>query len=245
MKTNVLLLMASLMLVFSSCTVRIGEGGDLVEPSEKIVKVKYQQDAFDKFENRVVGNILLVQTTDSTSGVKVSAPENYIELLNFKNENGKLILDFANGNYNLEMDSIKITVYSPNFKEIVNKGAADIRLNGLNSENLELTNSGVGAFNFSNLVVRKVNVLCSGVGSIKMNGRAGKVDYRCTGVGNIEAKDLKARRVDANVNGVGGIECFASEYLHGRVTGVGSLRYAGHPKKTDLHHSMTGSISEL
>ena len=83
------------------------------------------------------------------------------------------------------------------------------------------------------------------VGSIKMNGRAGKVDYRCTGVGNIEAKDLKARRVDANVNGVGGIECFASEYLHGRVTGVGSLRYAGHPKETDLHHSMTGSISEL
>jgi hypothetical protein len=28
-------------------------------------------------------------------------------------------------------------------------------------------------------------------------------------------------------------------------SGVGGLKYAGHPAKKDLHHSMTGGISEL
>jgi hypothetical protein len=51
--------------------------------------------------------------------------------------------------------------------------------------------------------------------------------------------------VKAKVSGVGGIDCFASDYINGRVTGVGSLNYAGHPEKKDLHHNMTGGINEI
>ena len=245
MKTNVLVLMTALLLMMTSCNVSVGDGGKLIEPSEKIVKTEYPQATFDKVESHVVGKILLVQSKDSTSSVTLSVPENYVDFFAFKNENGKLTIDFAQNNFSLKSDSIKIIVSSPNFTEITNTGAAEIRLKGLQGEELNLNNSGVGAFLFSNLVIRKVDVLCSGVGSIKLNGRAGKVDYNCTGVGSIEAKNLKARRVEANVTGVGGIECYASEYLNATVSGVGKIRYAGHPEKKELNAGLTGSISEL
>jgi hypothetical protein len=245
MKTNVFVMMTALLFMMTSCTVRVGEGGEKIEPSEKIVKETYQQDAFSKVENHVVGKILLVQSKDSTCSVTLSAPENYVDLFDFHNEDGNLIISFAKGNFSLESDSIMIIVHTPNIAEVTNTGAAEIRLKGLQGEELNLNNSGVGAFQFSNLVVRNVNVRCTGVGSIKLNGRAGKVDYKCTGVGNIEAKNLKARRVEAHVSGVGGIDCYASEYFKGHVSGVGKIRYAGHPKEKELNANLTGSISEL
>ena len=93
--------------------------------------------------------------------------------------------------------------------------------------------------------MQKLDVSCSGVGNITLSGEADEAEYSCSGVGNINAKDLKAREVDAGVSGVGGIECYASESIKGRVTGVGGLKYAGHPAKKDLNRSMTGGISEL
>ena len=72
---------------------------------------------------------------------------------------------------------------------------------GLTTDELEVINSGVGAFNLANLKARELEVSCSGVGSITLSGQADEADYSCSGV--------------------------------------------GHPAKKDLHHSMTGGISEL
>ncbi|MBO4896600.1 MAG: DUF2807 domain-containing protein, partial [Prevotella sp.] len=62
---------------------------------------------------------------------------------------------------------------------------------------------------------------------------------------SIEASQLKALNVKASVSGVGSIECYASESIEGRVSGVGSLEYGGHPKKKDTHRSGIGSINEI
>jgi hypothetical protein len=56
---------------------------------------------------------------------------------------------------------------------------------------------------------------------------------------------MEAREVNARVSGVGGIDCYASDYIKGNVSGVGGLNYAGHPAKGDLHHNMTGCINEI
>jgi hypothetical protein len=64
-------------------------------------------------------------------------------------------------------------------------------------------------------------------------------------VGGIDAKKLKARRVKADVSGVGGLECYASDSLKASVSGVGALKYAGKPKVKKLDESGVGKISEL
>lgn len=245
MKRTFILLMAGCLLTLSSCRVELGNGGTLIEPSENIVKAKYPQEAFDKVDNHVVGNIRLVQSKDGQSRVTLSAPENYIEFFEFKNENGELDISFKKDNINFEAKDIVVIVYTPNLRKIKNSGAADVRMDSLTTNQLEIKNSGVGAFNLTQLNVQKLDVSCSGVGSINLSGQADEAVYSCSGVGNINAQDLKAREVDASISGVGGVECYASEYIKGRVSGVGGLKYAGHPAKKELNRSMTGGITEL
>ena len=224
MKTQLLLSLALVMLSVSGCRVNLGDGAEIIEPSEKIVKAKYPQASFDKVENQTVGDIQLIQSNQSR--VTLSAPENYIDLFEFENEDGMLRIKYAKNNVNIHSANVTILVYTPTLQEIKNTGAADIRLDNLKTENLEVKNSGVGSFNLKNLEVRKIDVSCSGVGSIN-------------------AKDLKAQEVEASISGVGGVECHASEVIKGNISGVGGLKFAGHPAKKDLHHSMTGGFTEL
>ena len=243
MKTKVVLLMAALMLAVTSCSVRVGGGFAMLDPSENITKAKYPQDPFDKVHNHVGGKIQLVQSDQSR--VTLSAPENYIELIEFENEDGELNINFANRNVNIEVKDITILIYTPNLREIKNSGAADIRMDSLTTDEFEVRNTGVGSFLLDNIKAQKIDVSCSGVGSINIDGQTDEAEYTCSGVGSINAEEMKAREVNAKVSGVGGINCHASEYIKGNVSGVGGLRYAGHPAKKDLHHSLTGGITEL
>lgn len=245
MKTKLMLMTTAVLLSLSSCRVNIGNGGEWIEPSENIVKAKYPQEAFDKVENQVVGDIQLVQTQDGKSRVTLSAPDNYIDLFEIKNENGLLRIKYAEGNFNIDGRNVTFIIYTPTLSQIKNSGAADIRLDSLTTDELDIRNAGVGAFNLSQIKAKRVEASCSGVGSITLSGQAEEVELSCSGVGSVNAKDLKARDVEASVSGVGGIECYASEFIKGRVSGVGGLKYAGHPAKKDLNHSMTGGISEL
>ena len=243
MKTNLLLMMTALMLSVSGCNVSLGEDAEIVEPSENIVKAKYPQEAFDKVESHVVGNIQLVQSDQSR--VTLSAPENYIEFFEFKNEDGTLDINFAKKSVNIHTENVTIIIYTPTLREVKNSGAADIRLDSLTTNELNVKNSGVGSFQLNHINAQMIDISCSGVGSINIDGETDKAEYGCSGVGSINAKEMKAREVKASVSGVGGIDCYATDYIYGRVTGVGGLKYAGHPAQKDLHHSMTGGITEL
>mgnify|MGYP002523231683 CR=1 FL=1 len=245
MKTKLMFMMTVVLVSLSSCKVNIGNGGEWIEPSNNIVKAKYPQESFDKVESQVVGDIQLVQSQKGNSRVTLSAPENYIDLFEIKNDDGKLNIKYAEGDFNIDGRNVTIIVYTPTLSQIKNSGAADIRLDSLTTDELDVRNSGVGTFNLSNIKAKRVDVSCSGVGSITLSGQAEDAEYDCSGVGSINAKDLKASDVKASVSGVGGIECYASEYIKGRVSGVGGLKYAGHPTKKELDHNMTGSISEM
>ena len=244
MKTNLLLALFAVLLSASSCSVNLGEGSERIEPSSKIVKTKYPMDAFDKVESHVVGNIQLVQSDQSR--VTLSAPENYVDLFSVNNDHGKLEINFAKDNINIDASNITFIVYTPNLHKVKNSGAADIRVDSLTTDELEIDNSGVGAFELADIRAREVEVKCSGVGSIKLSGKTEEAEYECSGVGSINAVDLKALRVEAVVSGVGGIKCFASDFIKGRVTGVGSLEYAGNPRGAELNKdTMVGSIKKL
>lgn len=243
MKKLLLLLIAGCLLSFTACKVNLGTGENRIDPSGNIVKAKYPQEAFDKVDNHVLGNIQLVQS--SQSRVTLSAPDNYIDLFEFKNEDGELTINFKEDNISIDTKDVVIVIYTPSISKVKNSGAADIRLDSLTTDELEVSNSGVGAFNLGHIKAREIDVSCSGVGSITISGQTDEAEYSCSGVGSINAKDMVSRVTDASISGVGGIECYASESIKGRVSGVGGLKYAGHPAKKDLHNSMVGGITEL
>ena len=134
MKTNLLLALFAVLLSASSCSVNLGEGSERIEPSSNIVKNKYPMEAFDKVESHVVGNIQLVQSDQSR--VTLSAPENYIDLFSINNDHGKLEINFAKDNINIDASNITIIVYTPTLHKVKNSGAADVRSDSLTTDEL-------------------------------------------------------------------------------------------------------------
>ena len=213
-------------LALTSCKVDLSNmGGELIEASENVVTKEYKLTAFEEVKMSGVGNVELIQSESKNGIVELTAPDNYIELYKFESNGKRLDISFTKRAINIHTKDVKIKVYTSDLIKIQNSGAANINMEKLDTDQMEILNSGVG--------------------SITISGIADNVELTTSGVGSINASDLKALNVKARVSGVGSIECYASEKIEGRVSGVGSLRYAGNPKVKDTNRTGVGSISEM
>ena len=223
---KVLFLMVSV-LVLTSCKIDAGSwgNGERVEPSKVVVTKTYKLQPFEEVEMNCFGSVELIQSDEKDGTVELTAPENYIEFFQFESKGSRLDINFKKRHINIDGLKIKIKVYTNDLTRIQNSGAASIRMKKLDTDKLTVVNSGVG--------------------EIVVAGIADDADLICSGVGSINAENLKALNVKANVSGVGSITCYASEKIEGRVSGVGSLRYAGNPKHKDNQRTGVGSINEM
>ena len=222
---KLLFLMASVFML-SSCKLNLSDWAtNQIEPSDNVVTKAYKLPAFEHVTMNWVGHIELIQDEKKSGTVELTAPENYQELYKFESKNGELHIGSAKNSINIQTRNVKIKVYTADLTRIQNSGAASINMDSLDTDRLDIVNSGVG--------------------QISVAGIADDVNLQNSGVGSIEADKLKALNVKANVSGVGSISCYASEKIEGNVSGVGSLEYAGHPKQKDTHRSGVGSINEL
>ena len=223
---KVLFLMVSV-LVLTSCNIGVGSwgSGEHIEPSDETVSETYKLAPFEEVHMNCLGIVELIQSEEKDGTVELSAPENYAELLKFESKGGSLEIDFAKKSINIDAHKIKIKVYTNDLIKIQNSGAAGITMEKLDTDKLKVINNGVG--------------------EIRVAGITDDAELICSGVGSIEAKDLKALNVKATVSGVGSISCYASNSLEGSVSGVGSLKYAGHPKHLEKRRTGVGSISEM
>lgn len=222
---KVLFLMVCMM-TFMSCKMNVmGWDSNQIEPSENVVTQTYKLQPFEKVEMICVGHVEIIQEESKSGTVELTAPDNYIELYKFESKDKELRIGFRKSNINITTKKVKIRVYTSDLIELRNSGAASIIMDSLDTDRLEIVNSGVGSINISG-ITDDVEIINSGVGSIN-------------------AEKLKALNVKASVSGVGSITCYASERIEGRVSGVGSLKYAGNPKKKDNKRSGVGSITEM
>ena len=223
---KVMFLMLSV-LALTSCKIDLKDwdSTNLIEASDKVVTKAYNLKPFEKVHMRCVGAVEIIQDEKKSGTVELTAPDNYIELYKFENDGDELEINFAKQHINIHTKNVKIKVYTNDLLGLKNSGAASIKMDNLDTDRIEIENSGVGSINIS--------------------GLADNVTIENSGVGSINAKNLKALNVKANVSGVGSITCYASEKIEGRVSGVGSLKYAGNPKQKDNNRTGVGSISEL
>ena len=222
---KVLLLMISV-LALTSCSIGLnGCDANLVDPSDNIVTKEYKLKPFEEVKMRGVGHVELIQDEAKSGLGELTAPDNYVEFYKFESDGKRLDIRFAKKSINIHSKGVKIRVYTCDLIRLENSGAASINMDCLDTDVIEIYNSGVG--------------------HISIGGVADNVELSCSGVGGIDASKLKARNVKASVSGVGSIDCYASESIMGSVSGVGSLNYDGHPKHKDTHRSGVGSIKEL
>ena len=226
MKKLICLAVATVALAFTSCKFDLNKlGGEMIDPSDNIITKEYKLTAFEEVDMTGVGHVELIQSDTKNGVVELTAPDNYIELYKFDSEGGKLRIGYTKNNINLHTKDVNIKVYTTDLIKIRNSGASHIAMDSLDTDKLEIVNSGVG--------------------EIYICGIADDVVISNSGVGAITAHNLKALNVKASVSGVGSVQCNASESLDASVSGVGSLKYMGNPKHKSTHRSGVGSISQM
>ena len=231
--------------LMSSCKIELNSPA-IIEPSQNIVKNEYKMPSFDQMDIDVVANVKFIQSSDNDYRVVLSCPDNYVELFNFEVEHGnELEIGFVRDNINIEARNVDVTIYAPTLRKLENGGVASVEIDRLKGDRLRVENSGVGNVYVNGLQFADVEAECSGVGSMELGGQAERIDLECSGVGSIKAGELKAKAVKAEVSGVGGINCYASERIEAEVSGVGSLKYGGKPSEKVLNRSGVGEIAEL
>ena len=225
MKKVLFLMMSVFALTSCKIDLKNWDNTNLIEESDNVVTKEYKLKPFEEVHMRCVGAVELIQDEKKSGTVELTAPENYIELYKFENNGNELEINFAKQHINIHTRNVKIKVYTNDLLALKNSGVSSIRMDSLDTDRIEIINSGVG--------------------SIAISGLADNVTLQNSGVGSINAENLKALNVKANVSGVGSITCYASEKIEGKVSGVGSLKYAGNPKHKDNKRTGVGSISEM
>lgn len=245
MKKQFLIAMAVVMVCCTSCfRMKFNEFSKL-KSSGNIVRNEYKMDAFNKIDIDLVAKVKFVQSVDGDYRVLLRCPDNYVNLFEFKVDDGELEMGFAeNIHKGIEANDVSIIVCSPALLQLESEGTAVIVIDSLTTPSLHIDSEGVGNVTINGLHVEALKVESSGVGNILLTGQAKSVSLECDGVGNINAEKLTAAEVEAEVNGVGNISCFASERIKGIINGVGSLKYGGNPRQKDLHRNGVGKISE-
>ena len=194
-----------------------------------------------------MANVQYIQGKANDYRVVLSCPDNYVELFSFEVERGQneLDIEFTRRKINIEAKHVDITIYAPTLSKLENSGIASVEIDRLKTDRLKVVNSGVGTLYLSGLQLMDLDANCSGVGNVELNGEVNRAELVCGGVGSIKGERLKAKAVKAEVSGVGGISCYASETIEGEVSGVGALKYAGNPQAKSLKRTGVGGISEI
>jgi hypothetical protein len=84
----------------------------------------------------------------------------------------------------------------------------------------------------------------SGASNIQASGETKKLEIDMSGASNINTRELRALSVRVSGSGAGHAKVYASEELNAKLSGVGSITYAGDPKVVTKDVSGLGSISK-
>lgn len=197
----------------------------------------------DDYNNIVVQDmfdIVYTQKADQKPYLRIEIDENLINNVSVIVENNKLTIKETQ---KINPKYYKIYTNSTALSEISARGINNIELNdSIDSENLHITSSGVGHIKAQNLHCQNLDINMSGIADITLAGEASNAEMSVSGKANINAYELKSKNADCSVSGMGHINVYASEALSARVSGIGKIRYKGHPKEKNISTSGIGSV---
>lgn len=187
---------------------------DLVAGKEGKITIKGEENIL---------NVIVVEVEDNT--LKIQVKKN----TNIRSGMGK---------------KVQVTVPFEKISELSLSGSGDIQSkDAIKNDKFLARLSGSGNFNLavdSNIL--ELNL--SGSGNVRLKGSADSFTTKLSGSGDIDAAELKSKKVDVNVSGSGDSKVNCSESLTARVSGSGDIKYTGNPEKRDVKVSGSGNISK-
>ncbi len=218
-----------------------GWGGERVVGTGDVVTENRDVSDFTGVSSAISADIDLRQS--STFKVSIEGQKNILDLVEMEVKDGTLKLRFKKGYSMTYKKALKIHVQAPNFAYLGMSGSGDVRANGaLSGEKLDISISGSGDFDLTQVQYADVKVSISGSGDVDLGGTTERAELSISGSGDLKAKNLKAQTVRCRVSGSGDVSCFATKELDALVSGSGDILYSGSPTSVKKKVSGSGDI---
>jgi phage shock protein PspC (stress-responsive transcriptional regulator) len=175
--------------------------------------------------------------------VQVRGNAGDIRKMQFEQQGDELIIQSEDKKINLfdDRDPVLIQIVAPAYSSIDLSGAIKADIGSIKAE--DLTMNFAGAINSSASVnVRNLKVDIAGASMCKFTGRAENFELDATGAGVVDADDLQATSVDADVTGASLAEVYATNTLRAQASGTSRITYRGNPANTTIDSNGPSSV---
>jgi len=208
----------------------------------KMAEAHINLSPFTAIHSDVVASIRFYQS--DRYRIEAKGPERVITAVDVRVEDGVLHI---NTKKNIKMkrgEKLSLTIYGTALDKIRLDGVGNLTCSEpIETNRMEIINTGVGNIRIDNLVCDELIVKNEGVGNIRISGNAQTSTYMSEGVGNIYAYGLQSQSTTVNLNGVGSVQCHATQQCELTNNGVGHVYYKGNPAVQRIHKNGIGAIS--
>lgn len=168
------------------------------------------------------GDIRRIEFEQSGEDLKISTEEKYFRLFD-------------------DREPVLITISAPDLRDIDLSGAIKADIGEVTTGDLRLSFSGA-IQTMATLNVRDLKVDASGATISKFTGKADRFELDATGACSIDADNLEARYVDADVSGMVVADVLATNTLRAEASGTSRITYHGNPKDTFIDTAGPSSV---
>ncbi|MCY7284002.1 MAG: DUF2807 domain-containing protein [Cyanobacteria bacterium CAN_BIN43] len=176
--------------------------------------------SFDSLDVNYAGAIEV--RSQGQESPEISGDDNIIPFITTEVKNGTLYVRATKG-YSPEQ-KLQIRVSTPNVKRFVFDG--------------------VGEANLSNIKNDRLEIVVSGVGSLRAAGETKELDITLSGIGSVDAKNLRAVNAKVNSTAIGSVDLYATGQLDIKASGLGEINYYGNPKIVNRQTEGIGKINQ-
>ncbi len=193
---------------------------NVVQGSGNIVTDKRKLSAFEKLSINVSADIEYI-ASDSYQ-LELTADDNIVPLVTSAISGNTLSID-TNRSFSTQ-SVFRIKIYgTPSLRSLLIDGSADVDLQGISSDLLEIS--------------------LEGTGDIIAKGKVKKLVINIDGSGDVNTKALQADNVSIDVDGTADVKVTANKALDVTIDGVSDVTYYGHPASINKTIDGVGEVS--
>lgn len=194
--------------------------------SSNFIHDEYNVPDFNRMDIYLPADVTY-EMTEGEPSVDIYAPDNLMEYLRFKVNNGCLMVEFSENIRTNNLKGLEIKVKSSTLQEVnilgagdfdipsrlvcdsfsvAVKGAGDVEIDELKTQgNVDVRIQGAGDVDIENVECDKVTALIQGAGDVDVAGKANSADLTIQGAGDIDISRLQVQDVSSRVQGMGEI----------------------------------------
>ncbi len=198
----------------------------VTEPWDGTDTRTYKVQPFTKIH--LEGGYKVILEQGSQPGLRIKTDEDNFRYIDVQSDSESLSLKIKKQHFDL--DQLVLYITFKDLDKLVIQGGMNLETKGyIDLKDFYLRVEG-GANIEMNMKAQSLKVIGEGGVNFEFNGIVDELNASISGAGYLDASDLKTKRTDCRIEGVGAASVYATESLNATITGVGKIRYKGNPQ---------------